>query len=219
MVGNCKNCGEGFEARRKTALYCGGACRVEHFRTARLKLRILVSCESSGVVRDAFRARGHNAISCDLLPSESSHEHHIQGNVLDILDGSWDMLIAFPPCRDLAVSGARWWADRKEAQEASLAFVAELMNAPIRRIAIENPVGLISTRLRKPTQIIQPYEFGHGEVKRTCLWLKNLPRLRPTQVVEGRYPRVHREAPGPDRWKARSRTYAGIAEAMASQWG
>ena len=180
-------------------------------------MRVLIGCEFSGIVRDAFRARGHFAVSCDLLPSERPGPH-LQCDVLSVLADRWDLLIAFPPCTHLAVSGARWFAEKQAEQAYALAFVRALMDAPVPRIAIENPVGVISTRLRKPDQIIQPWQFGHGEVKATCLWLKNLPPLAPTNVVAGRHARVHREPPGPDRWKNRSRTYQGIADAMADQW-
>jgi len=193
-------------------------------------VRVLVACEFSGIVRDAFRARGHDAWSCDLLPCERPGPH-IRGDILryvvygggpsatPVLYDRWDLMVAFPPCTHLAVSGARWFKDKAREQAEALAFVRALMDAPVPRIAIENPVGVISTRLRKPDQIIQPWQFGHGEVKATCLWLKGLPKLTPTNVVEGRTARVHREPPGPDRWKNRSRTYQGIADAMAEQWG
>jgi site-specific DNA-cytosine methylase len=181
-------------------------------------VKVLVACEFSGIVRDAFQRRGHYAISCDLLPSESFFSGHVVGNVLEILNWGWDLMIAHPPCTHLAVSGARWFKDKRKEQEQALEFVRSLMDAPIERIAIENPVSIISTRIRKPDQIIQPWMFGHGETKATCLWLKNLPLLTPTNIVEGRANRVHREPPGADRWKNRSRTYKGIAEAMAAQW-
>jgi hypothetical protein len=181
-------------------------------------MRVLVACEFSGIVRDAFKARGHDATSCDLLPSERPGRHHL-GNVLDILDMPWDLLIAHPPCTHLAVSGARWWAQRRGAQIMALDFVQALLNADIPRIAVENPIGHISTAIRKPDQIIQPWQFGHGETKATCLWLKNLPPLKPTKIVEGREARIHRMAPSPHRWRERSRTYEGIAAAMAEQWG
>jgi hypothetical protein len=185
-----------------------------------VKLRVLVACEFSARVRDAFRERGHDAWSCDLLPSEGSEEFHIQGDVRSILGpiDSWDLMIAHPPCRFLAVSGARWFKEREKEQSEALDFVRELMAAPIRRWAIENPVSVISTRIRKPDQIIQPWQFGHGETKKTCLWLKDLPKLSPTKIVEGREPRVFYASPGPDRWKFRSETLQGIAEAMADQW-
>jgi site-specific DNA-cytosine methylase len=182
-------------------------------------MKVLVACEFSGIVRDAFLARGHDAVSCDLLPSERPMRPHLQADVLRHLTRQWDLLIAFPPCTHLAVSGARWFADKRDEQADALAFVQCLLEAPITHIALENPIGVISTRIRKPDQIIQPWQFGHGEVKATCLWLKNLPPLVPTRIVEGRRARVHREPPGPDRWKNRSRTYQGIADAMAAQWG
>jgi len=181
-------------------------------------MRVLVACEFSGIVRDAFKAKGHDAWSCDLLPTERLGQH-IQGDVLGILGDGWDLMIAHPPCTHLAVSGARWFAEKRKEQEEALEFVRLLLNAPIDRIALENPVSVISTRIRKPDQIIQPWMFGHGETKTTCLWLKNLPGLVPTQVVDGRAGRVHREPPSPDRWKNRSRTPQGIADAMADQWG
>jgi hypothetical protein len=181
-------------------------------------MRVLVACEYSGTVRDAFIARGHDAMSCDLLPTERPGPHH-QGSVLDILDDGWDLMIAHPPCTHLAVSGARWWKDKQGEQAEALDFVRDLMAAPIPRIAIENPISKISTAIRKPDQIVQPWQFGHGETKATCLWLKGLSKLVPTQVVEGREARIHKMSPGPDRWKERSRTYQGIADAMASQWG
>lgn len=181
-------------------------------------MRVLVACEFSGTVRDAFLARGHDAISCDLLPTERPGPHY-QGDVLDILYDGWDLLIAHPPCTHLAVSGARWFKDKQVEQAEALAFVRTLLDAPIERIALENPVSIISTKIRKPSQVIQPWQFGHGEVKATCLWLKNLPLLTPTNIVEGREARVHRMPPGPDRWKERSRTFPGIAEAFADQWG
>lgn len=140
-------------------------------------------------------------------------------NVLKALDNGWDLMIAHPPCTHLAVSGARWFKEKALEQLTALEFVRKLLNAPIERIALENPVSIISTRIRKPDQIIQPWQFGHGETKATCLWLKNLPKLMPTKIVEGREARVHREPPSPDRWKARSRTYEGLAAAMAEQWG
>ena len=180
-------------------------------------MKILIACEYSGIVRDAFLRRGHEAMSCDLLPSESFGPHH-RGDVLPLLVDGWDAMIAFPPCTHLCVSGARWFADKREEQLGALDFVRQLMHAPIAQIAIENPIGVISTRIRKPDQIIQPWQFGHGETKATCLWLKGLPPLVPTNIVSGREARVHRMPPGPDRWKERSRTFTGIAEAMADQW-
>jgi hypothetical protein len=181
-------------------------------------MRVLVACEYSGAVRDAFIARGHDAMSCDLLPTERPGPHY-QGNVFDVLHDGWDLMIAHPPCTHLAVSGARWWKDKQAEQADALAFVRMLMAAPIPRIAIENPVSKISTAIRKPDQIIQPWQFGHGETKATCLWLKGLPKLVPTDIVDGREARIHMMSPSADRWKERSRTYRGIADAMASQWG
>ena len=181
-------------------------------------MKILVACEYSGRVRDAFIAAGHEAVSCDLLPTEIDGPHYL-GQVEDIIGDGWDLMVAHPPCTYLAASGARWWSGRRAEQADALAFVRLLLDAPIDRIALENPIGCISTRIRKPEQIIHPWQFGHGEVKATCLWLKGLPPLAPTNVVDGREPRVHRMAPGPDRWKERSRTYTGIAAAMAAQWG
>jgi hypothetical protein len=181
-------------------------------------MKILVACEYSGAVRDAFRARGHDAMSCDLLPTDAPGPHY-QGDVRDIIGDGWDLMIAHPPCTHLAVSGARWFKDKQQEQADALAFVRLLMGAPVSRIAIENPVSIISSRIRKPDQIIQPWQFGHGETKATCLWLKNLPPLTPTNIVDGREARVHRMAPSPTRWKERSKTYAGIAQAMADQWG
>ena len=181
-------------------------------------MRVLVACEFSGTVRDAFRARGHDAVSCDLLPTEAPGPH-IVGDVLGVLADGWDLMIAHPPCTHLAVSGARWFAGKQTEQAAALDFVRALLAAPIPRIALENPVSIISTRIRKPTQTIQPWQYGHGEVKRTCLWLVALPPLTPTDIVDGRTARVHRLPPSADRWKERSRTYPGIAAAMAAQWG
>lgn len=181
-------------------------------------MKILVACEFSGIVRDAFIRAGHNAWSCDLLPTDAPGPH-IKDDVLNAMSADWDMMVAFPPCTHLAVSGARWFKDKQKEQAEALGFVKALLDAPIPKIALENPVGVISTKIRKPDQIIQPWQFGHGETKKTCLWLKNLPLLEPTNIVEGRKPRVHYESPGPDRWKRRSITYQGIAQAMAEQWG
>lgn len=180
-------------------------------------MKILVACEFSGTVRDAFTKLGHYALSCDLLPTDVPGEHY-QGNVLDIIDDGWDLMVAHPPCTHLAVSGARWFKDKIEEQKESLDFVKQLMEAPIQRICIENPISIISSRIRKPDQIIQPWMFGHGETKATCLWLKNLPKLIPTNIVEGREPRIHKLPPTEDRWKIRSKTFQGIADAMAQQW-
>lgn len=180
-------------------------------------MRVLVACEYSGTVRDAFRALGHDAMSCDMLPTERPGPHH-QGDVRAILHDGWDLMVAHPPCTHLAVSGARWFDGKRREQEEALQFVRELLAAPIPRIAIENPVSIISSRIRKPDQVIQPWMFGHGETKATCLWLKGLPHLVPTNIVPGREARIHRMPPGPDRWKERSRTFSGIAQAMAEQW-
>jgi site-specific DNA-cytosine methylase len=181
-------------------------------------MRILIACEYSGTVRDAFIAAGHDVISCDLLPTEVPGPHY-QGDVTDILNDGFDMMVAHPPCTHLAVSGARWFKDKVQQQQEALDFVRLLMGAPIPRICIENPVSIISSRIRKPDQVIQPWQFGHGETKATCLWLKGLPLLTPTDVVSGREQRIWKLPPSPDRWKERSRTYAGIAAAMAQQWG
>ena len=184
-------------------------------------MRVLVACEYSGRVRDAFAKRGHTAVSCDLLPSDSPHGWHVQGDVLALLDKGWDLLIAHPPCTHLAVSGARHFAAKQASgvQAEALDFVRALLAAPVERIALENPVSIISSQIRKPDQVIQPWQFGHGETKATCLWLRGLPKLVPTNVVEGRENRVHRMPPSADRWKLRSTTYQGIADAMAAQWG
>lgn len=180
-------------------------------------IKVLVACEYSGVVRDAFEALGCYALSCDLLVTESPGRHY-QGDVLAIINNGWDLMIAHPPCTHLAISGSRWFKDKQQEQLEALWFVERLMAAPIKHIAIENPVSIISTRIRKPDQIIQPWQFGHGETKRTCLWLKNLPKLTPTDIVDGRVPRIHHMPPGPNRSKERSKTYSGIAQAMANQW-
>ena len=184
-------------------------------------MRVLVACEYSGRVRDAFLRQGHYAMSVDLLESESNFGDHYKGDVRAVLSANWDLLVAHPPCTNLAVSGARHFA-RKRALgviDRDLDFVRFLMNCDIPRIAIENPVSLISSAIRKPEQIIQPWMFGHGETKATCLWLKGLPKLTPTDIVDGRENKVHRMPPSADRWKNRSRTFLGIAEAMATQWG
>lgn len=181
-------------------------------------MKVLVACEFSGVVRDAFLSRGHDAVSCDLLPCELPGPH-LQMDVRRVLGWGWDLVIAHPPCTHLAVSGARWFAAKREAQVEALDFVRVLLSARSSRVALENPVSVISSRIRRPDQVIQPWQFGHGETKATCLWLRGLPKLRPTDVVEGRVARVHRLPPGPDRWKERSRTFPGIAAAMADQWG
>ncbi|NDC10474.1 MAG: DNA cytosine methyltransferase [Oxalobacteraceae bacterium] len=181
-------------------------------------MRVLVACEYSGRVRDAFIRRGHDAMSCDLLPTDAEGPHY-KGDVRNILDDGWDLMIAHPPCTHLAVSGARWFKEKQVEQAEALEFVRTLLDAPIPCIALENPVSIISSRIRKPDQIIHPWQHGHGETKATCLWLKNLPLLKPTSVVEGRETRIHKMPPSPDRWKKRSETYLGIAAAMAQQWG
>lgn len=184
-------------------------------------MNVLVACEFSGIVRDAFRARGHSAVSCDLLPSERLGPH-LQCDVRSIVlvdAEDFDLMVAFPPCTHLAVSGARWFKHKRDEQKEAIDFFLMLSEAGIPKIAIENPIGIMSSIYRKPDQIIQPWQFGHGETKATCLWLKGLPQLKPTKIVEGRKGRVHHEPPSPDRWKNRSRTYQGIADAMAAQWG
>lgn len=183
-------------------------------------MRVLVGCEYSGRVRNAFRKRGHDAWSCDLLESEDSSPNHIQGDLLQMAtNGRWDLLIAHPPCTHLAVSGARWFSEKEREQKEAIEFFLSIARLPIPRIAIENPVCIMSSIWRRPDQIIQPWMFGHGETKATCLWLKGLPHLVPTNIVSGREARIHKMPPSPDRWKERSRTYEGIAEAMAEQWG
>lgn len=190
-------------------------------------MRVLVACEYSGRVREAFRANGHDAWSCDLLPSEDNSSHHIEGDALALLFQGWDLMIAHPPCTVLTSAGARWWAGREAEQEEALRFVRALMAAPIPLIAIENPPGKIGTAIRKADQYIQPWQFGHMETKKTGLWVKGLPVLKPTNDVRAEMmrltlaqrSRVHWMPPSPDRWKERSRTYSGIAAAMAAQWG
>ena len=182
-------------------------------------MRVLIACEYSGRVRDAFRSRGHDAWSCDLLECEADPRYHLQRPVELVLDAGWDLMIAHPPCTHLAVSGSRHFHRKQREQAEALDFVRLLMAAPIPRWCIENPVSVISSAIRPPDQIIQPWQFGHGETKATCLWLHNLPRLRSTNVVEGREARIHLMPPSPDRWKERSRTYEGIATAMGDQWG
>ena len=190
-------------------------------------MRILVACEYSGIVRDAFIRQGHDAWSCDILPTEVPGPHYICP-VENILDKDWDLMIAHPPCTHLAVSGARYFAQKQVQQAAALDFVRLLLNAPIPKIALENPVSIISSKIRKPDQIIQPYQFGHPEAKTTCLWLKELPKLIYTNVLQkpssGRWDNQtpsgqNKLGPSPDRWKERSRTYTGIADAMSVQWG
>ena len=181
-------------------------------------MKVLIACEFSGIVRDAFRTRGHDAISCDLLPTEKPGPH-IQDDVTYIIHRGWDMVIAHPPCRFLAVSGARWWKDRQDEQQRAIKFfmMLALMDAP--STCVENPVGIMSTAWRKPDQYIQPWQFGHGETKKTGLWLHGLPKLKPTHVVEGREARIHKMPPSKNRSRLRSITYQGIADAMAEQWG
>jgi len=181
-------------------------------------MRVLIACEFSGIVRDAFIAKGHEAFSCDLLPTELPG-NHIQGDVREILGDGWDLMIAHPPCTHLAVSGARWFKNKVREQAEALDFVRLLLAAPIPHIALENPVSVISSKIRKPDQVIQPYEYGEPFRKTTCIWLKGLPRLQPTKIVNQRKQQCWLESPGPDRWKRRSRTYPGIASAMADQWG
>lgn len=191
-------------------------------------MRILIACEYSGVTRRAFAARGHDVMSCDLLESEDDSPYHYQGDIRDMLPQSWDLMIAHPPCTDIAVSGAAWFKEKiaDGRQQAALDFVRLLMGADIPRIAIENPVSVISSKIRKPDQIIQPWMFGHKEQKATCLWLKGLPKLTETNNVKSEMmllpkrerERLHYLPPSPNRWKERSRTFAGIAEAFADQW-
>jgi hypothetical protein len=191
-------------------------------------MRVLVACEYSGIVREAFKAKGHDAWSCDLLDTEIPGQH-IKGDVLKILNDGWDLMIAHPPCTHLAVSGARWFKEKQRdgIQARAIDFFFKLIQPAhsdmkwkeIYQICIENPIGIMSGIFRKPDQIIQPWQFGHGETKATCLWLKNLPLLVPTNIVEGREARIHRMPPGPNRSKERSRTCPGIANAMAEQWG
>lgn len=183
-------------------------------------MKVLIACEYSGKVRDAFIALGHEAMSCDLLPTDAPGPHY-QGDVFDVIDYPWDLMIAHPPCTDLSVSGARHFEGKRldGRQQASVSFFMRLAKADIPMIAIENPVCIMSSLWRKPDQIIQPWQFGHGETKATCLWLKGLPLLKPTNVVEGRADRIHKLPPTADRWKIRSETYQGIADAVAEQWG
>lgn len=183
------------------------------------RLKVLVACEYSGVVRDAFIRGGHESMSCDLLDTEAPGPHY-KGDVRDVLDYPWDLMIAHPPCTDLSVSGARHFVGKRLTgkQQSGASFFMMLAKADIPRIAIENPVSIMSSLYRKPDQIIQPWMFGHGETKATCLWLKGLPPLKPTNIVEGREQRIHRMPPSPDRWKERSRTFDGIAQAMSLQW-
>ena len=185
-------------------------------------MRVLVACESSGTVRDAFIRAGHDAMSCDILPTDSPGPHY-QGDVFDVIDYPWELMIGHPPCTHLSVSGSRHFAEKKldGRQQAAVSFFMRLIrqSAHIPMVAIENPVCIMSSLYRKPDQIIHPWQYGHGETKATCLWLKGLPLLQPTNIVEGREARIHRMPPSPDRWKERSKTFQGIADAMASQWG
>ena len=183
--------------------------------------KVLIACEFSGIVREAFKAKGHDAWSYDLLPTEIQG-NHVQGDVrFDIQYGGWDLMIAHPPCTHLAVSGARWFKEKQTdgRQQRAINLFMMLATTPVPKIAIENPVGIMSTLYRKPDQIIQPWMFGHGETKATCLWLKNLPKLIPTDIVDGREAKVHRMGPSEHRSRDRAITYSGIAEAMANQWG
>lgn len=200
--------------------------------TTAKKLKVLVACEFSGAIRDKLIELGHDAYSCDLLPAEGKYvDRHYQEDVERLLLGGWDMMIAHPPCTHLAVSGARWFKDKKAEQQEALGFVSMLMDAPIQHIAIENPISIISSKIRKPDQIIQPWMFGHYETKATCLWTKNLPELKPLyqtpeecriamSIPVGVKPeaRIHKMPPSKDRGKLRSVTFSGIAEAMAVQW-
>jgi len=183
-------------------------------------MRVLIACEYSGRVRDAFTALGHEAMSCDLLPTDSPG-YHYQGDIRDVLNYPWDIMIAHPPCTDLSVSGARHFEAKRldGRQQASVSFFMMLAKVDIPKIAIENPICIMSSLWRKPDQVIQPWQFGHGETKATCLWLKGIPLLRPTNIVDGRDDRIHKMPPSEDRWKLRSLTYQGIADAMANQWG
>jgi site-specific DNA-cytosine methylase len=182
-------------------------------------MRVLVACEFSGVVREAFAAKGHDAWSCDLLPTEIPGQHIHGDAIATCYRGPWDLIVAHPPCTHLSGSGARWWPNKEAEQRAAIQFFMDLYNAPALAVCVENPVGIMSTVFRKPDQYIQPWQFGHGETKKTGLWLRGLSKLTPTKVVVGREPRVHWASPGPDRWKERSRTLTGIAQAMADQWG
>lgn len=192
-------------------------------------MRILIACEYSGIVREAFRKLGHDAWSCDLLPCDDGSPYHYQCDVFEIIDKNWDMMIAHPPCTDLAVSGAAWFKEKRAdgRQQKALEFVRKLLEANIPRIALENPIGVISSNIRKPDQIIHPYMFGHPEQKSTCLWLKGLSKLNEEKNVKeemmklpkNKRQRLHYLPPSKDRWKLRSTTFQGIADAMANQWG
>lgn len=183
-------------------------------------MRILIACEYSGVVREAFRDKEHDAWSCDLLSADDSSPYHYQEDIRPLLDLQWDLILAFPPCTHLAVSGARWFEQKRQdgRQQQGIDFFMEFTRLKC-RWCIENPVGIMSTHYRKPDQIVQPWQFGHGETKATCLWLNWLPELAPTDIVAGREPRIWKMGPSKNRWKERSKTYEGIARAMADQWG
>ena len=196
--------------------------QTRHKELEGISMRVLVACEFSGTVRREFAGIGHDAWSCDLLDSEDNSNNHLKCNVIEILNDGWDLMIAHPPCTYLSVSGMHWTTRGKrdpKLTEDALEFVKLLMSANIPKIAIENPISVISTRIRKPDQIIQPWMFGHGETKATCLWLKNLPKLQPTNIVKEREQKMWKLPPSKDRWKLRSKTYQGIAKAMATQWG
>ena len=196
-------------------------------------MKILISCEYSGRVREAFRAKGHDVISADFEPSEDNSPYHYQGDCFDLIaDQNFDLMIAHPPCTYLTISANKWFKDqperksgtlvgqaRRDAREEAIEFFMRLYNSNIPKICIENPIGVMSSRFRKPSQVVQPWMFGHGETKATCFWLKGLDNLKSTNIVDGRDQRLHKLSPGPDRWKERSRTYQGIADAMADQWG
>lgn len=185
-------------------------------------MRILVACEESQTVTKEFRELGHEAWSCDIIPCSGGYpEWHIHGDVLPLLNEEWDMIIAFPPCTHLACSGARWFREKRAdgRQKEAIDFFMAIANSPCPKLAIENPIGIMSTEWKKPDQIIQPWQFGHGETKGTCLWLRGLPKLLPTNIVDGREARIHKMGRSKDRSKRRSKTYAGIAKAMADQWG
>lgn len=182
-------------------------------------MRILIACEESQTVCLAFRNKGHEAYSCDIQECSGGHlEWHIQDDVLNHLNDGWDMMIAHPPCTYLSVSGARWFKNKQLEQKEAIQFFMTLINAPINKICVENPISIMSTKYKKPNQIIQPWQFGHGETKATCLWLKNLPLLQPTNLVSGREARIHKLPPSKNRSKIRSKTFQGIAKAMAEQW-
>jgi len=189
-------------------------------------MRVLIACEYSGITRDAFARKGHYSVSCDLLDTESLYHdentHHYVGDIRDLIyEYDWDIMIAFPPCTDICVSGARWFPQKiaDGSQQIAIDFFMEMINAPIPKICVENPVGIMSTLYRTPDQYIHPWQFGHGETKKTCLWLKNLPLLEPTNIVEGRENKIWKMGPSPTRGKERSKSYTGIALAMAEQWG